>query len=238
MSMSILEIKEVHVSYGHVKAVRGLSLRVEERTIVSLVGANGAGKSTLLKSIMGLVPVKSGDIRLEGAPIANDLTSSIVSKGIAMSPEGRRVFPRLSVLENLTLGAYTQRERAGVREDLERMFSYFPILKARRKQRAGSLSGGEQQMLAIARALMAKPRILLLDEPSLGLAPLLVNLIGEIILQLHREGCTLLLVEQNARMALKLADYAYVLETGKVVLEDAGDKLLQNDHVVRAYLGG
>ncbi len=238
MSMSILEIKEVHVSYGHVKAVRGLSLRVEERTIVSLVGANGAGKSTLLKSIMGLVPVKSGDIFLGGAPIANDLTSSIVSKGIAMSPEGRRVFPQLSVLQNLTLGAYTQRKRSGVREDLERMFSYFPILKARRKQRAGSLSGGEQQMLAIARALMARPRILLLDEPSLGLAPLLVNLIGEIILQLNQEGCTLLLVEQNARMALKLADYAYVLENGKVVLEDAGDKLLQNDHVVRAYLGG
>jgi branched-chain amino acid transport system ATP-binding protein len=237
MSMAILEIKDLHVGYGHVKAVRGLSLRVEEKTVVSLVGANGAGKSTLLKSIMGLVPVTSGDIRLDGAPIANELTSSIVSKGIAMSPEGRRVFPQLSVMDNLTLGAYTRQERSAVRKDLEQMFSYFPILEARKKQRAGSLSGGEQQMLAIARALMAKPRILLLDEPSLGLAPLLVNLIGEIILQLNRDGGTLLLVEQNARMALKLAHYAYVLETGKVVLEDSGEKLLQNDHVVKAYLG-
>jgi branched-chain amino acid transport system ATP-binding protein len=237
MSMAILEIKDLHVGYGHVKAVRGLSLRVEEKTIVSLVGANGAGKSTLLKSIMGLVPVTSGDIRLDGAPIVNELTSSIVSKGIAMSPEGRRVFPQLSVMDNLTIGAYTRQERSAVRKDLERMFSYFPILEARKKQRAGSLSGGEQQMLAIARALMAKPRILLLDEPSLGLAPLLVNLIGQIILQLNRDGGTMLLVEQNARMALKLAHYAYVVETGKVVLEDSGEKLLWNDHVVKAYLG-
>ncbi len=236
--MSILEIKELHVSYGHVQAVRGLTLNVDEKAIVSLVGANGAGKSTLLKSIMGLVAVKSGDILLQGASITNEVTSTIVSRGIAMSPEGRRVFPQLSVMDNLVLGAYTQRGGAGQREDLERMFTYFPILKARKKQRAGSLSGGEQQMLAIARALMSKPRILLLDEPSLGLAPLMVNLIGEIILQLNREERTVLLVEQNARMALKLADYAYVLETGKVVLQDEGAKLLQNDHVVKAYLGG
>lgn len=238
MSMAILEIKDLHVGYGYVKAVRGLSLRVEEKTIVSLVGANGAGKSTLLKSIMGLVPVTSGEICLDGALIANELTSSIVSKGIAMCPEGRRVFPQLSVMHNLTLGAYTRQERSAVQRDLEQMFTYFPILKTRKKQRAGSLSGGEQQMLAMARALMAKPRILLLDEPSLGLAPLLVSLIGEIVLQLNRDGGTLLLVEQNARMALKLAHYAYVLENGKVVLEDTGEKLLQNDHVVKAYLGG
>jgi branched-chain amino acid transport system ATP-binding protein len=236
--MAILEIKDVHVGYGHVKAVQGLSMIVEEGTIVSLVGANGAGKSTLLKGVMGLVPLKSGDIRLDGASISNALTSTIVQKGIAMCPEGRRVFPLLSVLENLILGAYTQGDRSTVRHDLERMFAYFPALKGRRKQRAGSLSGGEQQMLAMARALMARPRILLLDEPSLGLAPLLVARIGEIVLQLNQDGCTVLLVEQNARMALKLAHYAYVLENGKVALEDAAEMLLQNDHVVKAYLGG
>lgn len=236
--MAILQINDIHVSYGAVQAVRGLSLKVEDRSIVSLVGANGAGKSTLLRSIMGLVPVREGDIRLEDARITNALTSSIVAKGIAMSPEGRRVFAQLSVLNNLILGAYSQRDRSGVRQDLERMFSYFPILEQRKKQRAGSLSGGEQQMLAIARAMMARPRLLLLDEPSLGLAPLVVNDIAKIILRLNQDGCALLLVEQNARMALKLCHYAYVLETGKVVLEDSGDKLLRNDHVVKAYLGG
>ncbi len=236
--MAILQINEIHVSYGAVQAVRGLSLKVEDRSIVSLVGANGAGKSTLLRSIMGLVPVREGDIRLEDARITNALTSSIVAKGIAMSPEGRRVFAQLSVLDNLILGAYSQRDRSGVRQDLERMFAYFPILEQRKKQRAGSLSGGEQQMLAIARAMMARPRLLLLDEPSLGLAPLVVNDIAKIILRLNQDGCALLLVEQNARMALKLCHYAYVLETGKVVLEDSGDKLLRNDHVVKAYLGG
>jgi branched-chain amino acid transport system ATP-binding protein len=236
--MAILEINDVHVGYGHVQAVRGLSMIVEEGTIVSLVGANGAGKSTLLKGVMGLVPLKSGDIRLDGASISNALTSTIVAKGIAMCPEGRRVFSLLSVLENLILGAYTQGDRSTVRNDLERMFAYFPVLKGRKKQRAGSLSGGEQQMLAMARALMARPRILLLDEPSLGLAPLLVTRIGEIVRQLNADGCTVLLVEQNARMALKLAHYAYVLENGKVTLEDAAEMLLQNEHVVKAYLGG
>lgn len=236
--MAILEIKDVHVGYGHVQAVRGLSMIVEEGSIVSLVGANGAGKSTLLKGIMGIVPLKSGDIRLDGASISNALTSTIVAKGIAMCPEGRRVFPLLNVLENLLLGAYTQGDRSTVRNDLERMFAYFPVLQGRKKQRAGSLSGGEQQMLAMARALMARPRILLLDEPSLGLAPLLVTRIGDIVRQLNSDGCTLLLVEQNARMALKLAHYAYVLENGRVALEDAAEMLLQNEHVVKAYLGG
>jgi branched-chain amino acid transport system ATP-binding protein len=239
MNMNLLKLRNVQVNYGPVKAIQGVDLNVEERSIVALVGANGAGKSTLLKSIMGLVPISSGDITFANTKISDIRTSTnaIVSQGIALSPEGRRVFSRLSVLENLILGSYSRHDKIEIKADLEKVFGYFPILRERVKQQAGSLSGGQQQMLAIGRALMAKPRLLLLDEPSLGLAPLIVKHIGEIIRQLNMEGCTILLVEQNARMALKLANYAYVLESGRVVLSGTGSELLANDYVEQVYLG-
>ncbi len=237
MKVSLLNLRNVHVNYGYVKAIQGVDLEVEQGSIVSLIGANGAGKTTLLKTIMGLTQISSGEIWFGDSEISKRDTSVIVSRGLALSPEGRRVFPRLNVTENLKLGAYSRSGGKSVARDLERVYDYFPVLKERAKQLAGSLSGGQQQMLAIGRALMAKPKVLLLDEPSLGLAPLIVKQIGELIRQINNEGCTIVLVEQNARMALKLADYAYVLETGRVVLKDEGQALLKNDYVVKAYLG-
>jgi branched-chain amino acid transport system ATP-binding protein len=233
----LLEVEGLHVAYGRVAAVRGISFSVAEGAIVSLIGANGAGKTTTLAAISGVVPVRSGHIRLRGEEITRLPSHAIVRRGIVQVPEGRQVIAYLSVEENLAMGAYQRRDRAGVREDIERMYARFPVLRERRRLPAGSLSGGEQQMLAIARALMARPKMLLLDEPSMGLAPLLVNEIFRILAEIHAEGRTILLVEQNARKALAISDYAYVLETGRVIIAGPGAELANDERVVAAYLG-
>jgi branched-chain amino acid transport system ATP-binding protein len=236
--MSQLTVEALDVYYGAVHALKGVSLRVEAGEIVTLIGANGAGKTTLLRTISGLVPARSGRIVLEGKDICKVPAHEIVALGVSQSPEGRMVFANLSVEDNLELGAYRRRDRAAIREDSDRVFQLFPRLLERRKQLSGTLSGGEQQMLAIGRALMSRPRVLLLDEPSLGIAPLLVRDIFKNILEINRRGTTVLLVEQNAHMALSIAQRGYVLETGRVVLEDAAAKLAANDEVRAAYLGG
>ncbi|MEO7803314.1 MAG: ABC transporter ATP-binding protein [Actinomycetota bacterium] len=233
----LLELRDVHVHYGNVRAVRGISLTVAEGEIVTLIGANGAGKSTTLKSISGIQPVTSGEVLLEDEPIHRSAPHEIVQKGISQSPEGRGIFPGMTVHENLAMGAYSRRDRQGISEDYERSYSLFPILKDRRDQPGGTLSGGEQQMLAIGRALMARPRVLLLDEPSMGLAPMLVQQIFSIIDEINKQGTTILLVEQNAQQALRRANRGYVLETGKVVLSGPAADLLANDSVRKAYLG-
>jgi branched-chain amino acid transport system ATP-binding protein len=233
-----LEIDRLVVHYGAVQALKGVSLRVEAGEIVTLIGANGAGKTTLLRTLSGLVPVKSGEIRFEGRSLVRMPAHEIVALGIAQAPEGRLVFANLSVEDNLELGAYRRRDRAAIRADRESVYRLFPRLRERRRQSAGTLSGGEQQMLAIGRALMARPRLLLLDEPSLGLAPLLVREIFRTIREINQQGVTVLLVEQNAHMALSIAGRGYVLETGRVTVEDAASRLLQNEDVKRAYLGG
>lgn len=238
MQVSMIELTDLEVCYGPVKAVRGVTMTVRPGSITSLVGANGAGKSTILKAITGLVPISGGSARVSGTDIAGRKASEIVRLGVALSPEGRRILPHLTVLENLRLGAFTRRDAAAVKKDLERVYSFFPVLAERPNELGGALSGGQQQMLAIGRALMAHPSILLLDEPSLGLAPIIVQGIARIVRQLASEGVTILLVEQNARMALSLASYAYVLETGKIVLEGPGKELLHNDYVIKSYLGG
>ena len=232
----MLEIQDLHIFYGGIHALKGISLRVPAGSLVTLIGANGAGKSTTLRAIMGLVRRRSGSIRLEGQEISTWPTHRIVQQGVALVPEGRRVFPNLTVYENLLMGAYTQPE-SHLHESLERVYGLFPRLAERRTQKAGTLSGGEQQMLAIGRALMSRPRLLCLDEPSLGLAPLLVREVMNALSAIHRQGTTILLVEQNARMALSMAEYAYVLETGQIVLEGPGPALLENPRVRRAYLG-
>ena len=234
--MSLLEIKDLRVSYGGIEALKGISFHVEEGQIVTLIGANGAGKSTTLRAISGLAPVKSGTILYDGQAINGLNPQKIVSMGVGMVPEGRRVFPNLTVLENLKIGAYLRRD--DLKHDIEYVYSLFPRLRERSWQMAGTLSGGEQQMLAVGRALMMKPRILMMDEPSLGLAPLVIRDIFEIIKTLHAHGMTILLVEQNAQMALSVADRAYVLETGRVVMEGTGAELLTNERVRSAYLGG
>jgi branched-chain amino acid transport system ATP-binding protein len=234
----LLELVKVEVNYGQTQALKGISLSAREGSIVALVGPNAAGKTTTLKAITGLKPIASGEIHFLGRRIDRLDTSEIIRQGIALSPEGRRVFAELGVLENLRLGAYLRKKRQGVREDIDRVYGYFPVLKKREKQIAGTLSGGEQQMLAIGRALMAKPKYLLLDEPSLGLAPLVVKSIAEIIKQISGAGVSIILVEQNARMALRLSEYAYVLESGLVALEGKAEELLHNDYVRKAYLGG
>ena len=234
--MSLLEIKDLRVSYGGIEALKGISFHVEEGQIVTLIGANGAGKSTTLRAISGLAPVKSGTILYDGQAINGLNPQKIVSMGVGMVPEGRRVFPNLTVLENLKIGAYLRRD--DLKHDIEYVYSLFPRLRERSWQMAGTLSGGEQQMLAVGRALMMKPRILMMDEPSLGLAPLVIRDIFEIIKTLHTQGMTILLVEQNAQMALSVADRAYVLETGRVVMEGTGAELLTNERVRSAYLGG
>jgi branched-chain amino acid transport system ATP-binding protein len=234
----LLELIKVRVNYGQTQALRGISLSAREGAIVALVGPNAAGKTTTLKAITGLKPITEGEIHFEGRRIDRLDTSEIIRQGIALSPEGRRVFADLTVSENLRLGAYLRSNREEVRGDIERVYGYFAVLKERARQISGTLSGGEQQMLAIGRALMAKPKYLLLDEPSLGLAPLVVKGIAGIIRQISGAGVSIILVEQNARMALRLSEYAYVLESGLVALEGKADELLHNDYVRKAYLGG
>jgi branched-chain amino acid transport system ATP-binding protein len=236
--MNLLELIDVKVNYGQTKALKAINLSVREGSIIALIGPNAAGKTTTLKAIIGLTPIASGEIRFLGQRIDRLDTSEIIRQGIALSPEGRRLFPDLTVLENLRLGAYLRTNKAEIREDIESVYLYFPILSERSKQIAGSLSGGEQQMLAIGRALMAKPKCLLLDEPSLGVAPLVIKGIGEIIKRINTNGVSIILVEQNARMALRLVEYAYVLESGQIVLEGPAGDLLHSDYVRRAYLGG
>ena len=234
----MLEIKDLHVSYGGIQALRGVSLNVPDGKIVTLIGANGAGKSTLMRTISGLVKAQSGSILWNGQELLGKPIDQIVASGIAMSPEGRRVFADLTVLENLKIGAYLRKDKAETEKDLEWVYSLFPRLKERRKQLAGTMSGGEQQMLAMGRALMSNASMLMLDEPSMGLSPLLVQEIFDIIQNIHKEGMTILLVEQNAQMALSVADRAYVLETGRVVMDGTGAELLTNERVRSAYLGG
>jgi branched-chain amino acid transport system ATP-binding protein len=233
----MLSIENLHVYYGGIHALKGISLEVDEGQIVTLIGANGAGKSTTLRAISGIVRPQEGQITFENQDMTRFPAYEIVEQGIAMVPEGRRVFPDLTVLENLLLGAHTRQDPTGVQKDLEWICELFPILKERASQSAGTLSGGEQQMLAVGRALMSRPRLLLMDEPSLGLAPTLVKEVFRTIRQLHDEGTTILLVEQNARAALRIADYGYILETGEIVLEGTGKELAHNDDVRKAYLG-
>jgi branched-chain amino acid transport system ATP-binding protein len=234
--MALLEVEDVHAHYGTIEALRGVSLSVEEGKVVTLIGSNGAGKSTTLRAISGLTPASSGTIRFAGEEITRAPTEAIVARGVAMAPEGRHVFPRMTVRENLDLGAHRRRGEE-IAEDLERVYSLFPRLKERERQKAGMMSGGEQQMLAIGRALMARPKLLMLDEPSMGLAPILVERIYETIAEINRDGVTILLVEQNANYALDIAAHAYVLETGRVAVADDSAKLRDDPEVQRAYLG-
>ena len=233
----MLEIKDLHVSYGGIKALRGINIEVPDGKIVTLIGANGAGKSTLLRTISGLVRAESGSILLDGEELIGKQINKICESGIALSPEGRRVFADLTVMENLRIGAYLRNDKKEIEKDLEWVFNLFTRLKERSWQYAGTLSGGEQQMLAVGRALMSKPKILMLDEPSLGLAPLIVQQIFDIIREINHAGVTVLLIEQNANMALKTADIAYVIETGEIVLSGSGRQVLENPTVREAYLG-
>lgn len=234
----MLEIRELHVHYGGIHAIKGISLKVEEGKIVSLIGANGAGKSTTLRTICGLKDATRGSIKYKNVELTKLDTSQIVKLGVTMVPEGRRVFSNITVYENLMAGAYLRKDKENIKKDIEYVFELFPRLRERVGQRAGTLSGGEQQMLAIGRALMSRPKLLLLDEPSLGLAPVIVREVFRLIRRIHEEGVTILLVEQNAYEALKLCDYAYVLETGSIVLEGPGRVLLEDERVKKAYLGG
>ncbi len=233
----MLLLNDIHTYYGRIAALKGVSLEVPEGSIVALLGANGAGKTTLLRTISGMVPAAQGSIEYLGKRIEKTAPDKIVRLGISQSPEGRQVFPDCTVLENLRLGSYTRRDKQGISKDLERVYERFPRLKQRAGQLGGTLSGGEQQMLAIGRALMSNPKLLLLDEPSLGLAPLLVKEIFSIIKDINETGVTILLVEQNAYLALNIADFGYVLETGKVVLHDTGANLRQNEEIRHSYLG-
>ncbi len=234
--MPLLEIDDIHTYYGNIEALKGVSLTVEEGEIVTLIGSNGAGKSTTLRSISGLTPPREGSIRFEGQEIGETAPQEIVSLGISQSPEGRKCFSRMTVRENLELGAYLRRD-SSVKEDMQRVFDLFPRLEERERQKAGTMSGGEQQMLAIGRALMASPKLLLLDEPSMGIAPILVERIYETIAEINRQGTTILLVEQNANFALGVSKRGYVLETGTVALTDAAESLRDNPEVQKAYLG-
>ena len=233
----MLKIDNLHVYYGGIHALKGISLEVPEGKIVTLIGANGAGKSTTLRAISSLVPSTSGQIIFNDEEITNLKTTEVVKKGITLVPEGRRVFPNLTVLENLKMGAYLRNDLQAIKEDIKHVFQLFPRLEERQWQFAGTLSGGEQQMLAIGRALLSRPKLIMMDEPSLGLAPLLVRDVFEIIKQIHKEGMTILLIEQNAHAALQIADYGYVLETGSIVLEGPGKELANNEQVKKAYLG-
>jgi branched-chain amino acid transport system ATP-binding protein len=234
---TILEVEDVHTYYGSIQALKGITLEVREREIVTLIGANGAGKSTTLRSINGLNHPRQGRITFQGKDITNEAPHEVVKMGISQSPEGRRLFPRMSVIENLEMGAFQRVDRSGLKEDLDRVYTLFPRLAERKSQRAGTLSGGEQQMCAIGRALMAHPKLLMLDEPSMGLAPIFVEKIFEIIREINDQGTPILLVEQNALMALETAHRGYVLETGKISLSDSAKALQQNEQVRKAYLG-
>jgi len=233
----MLKVKNLNVFYGGIHALKGISFEVPQGKIVTLIGANGAGKSTTLRTICGLVKAKNGQISLAGRNITNLSTDEIVKMSLAMIPEGRKIFPNLTVKENLTLGAFTRGNKEEINQDEEWVYKLFPRIKERLWQKGGTLSGGEQQMLAVARGLMSRPKLLMLDEPSLGLAPLLVKEIFEIIQEIHKQEMTILLIEQNAFAALKIADYAYVIETGRIVLQGTGEELLQNEEVRKAYLG-
>lgn len=233
----MLSIKDLHVSYGGIKALRGIDIDVPDGKIVTLIGANGAGKSTLLRTISGLVKAESGSIQMDGKELSGLKIDKICQEGIALVPEGRRVFTDLTVQENLMIGAYLRNDKKAIQEDLAWVYELFPRLKERHWQYAGTLSGGEQQMLAVGRALMSRPKLLMMDEPSLGLAPLIVQQIFAIIREINEKGVTILLIEQNANMALKTADKAYVIETGSIVLTGTGAELLENDTVKEAYLG-
>ncbi|MGB9679620.1 MAG: ABC transporter ATP-binding protein [Thermoanaerobacteraceae bacterium] len=234
----MLSLIDVESSYGYVKALKGVTIEIKEGDIVAILGANGAGKTTMLRTISGLLKPSRGKIEFMGERIDGKSPEVIVSKGIVQSPEGRQIFPNLSVLENLKIGAYTRKDKNNILKDLERIYQYFPRLRERQNQISGTLSGGEQQMLAIARALMAKPKLLMLDEPSLGLAPLIVKEIFEFIKEINQEGVTVLLVEQNTRQALAIANYAYILQTGSVVMEGKAEDLKNNEEVKVTYLGG
>jgi branched-chain amino acid transport system ATP-binding protein len=234
---TILEVDSIDAFYGSIQALRGVSLEVREGEIVTLIGANGAGKSTTLRAINGIVHPRNGRIRFQGEDITREGPHDIVKRGISQSPEGRRLFPRMTVTENLEMGAFQRRDKAEIKEDMDRVFELFPRLQERRDQKAGTMSGGEQQMCAIGRALMARPKLLLLDEPSLGLAPIFVERIFEIVEQINKQGTSILLVEQNALMALDAADRGYVLETGRVVLADQASLLKGNEQVRKTYLG-
>lgn len=233
----MLKIENLHVSYGGIRALRGISLEVPDGKIVTLIGANGAGKSTMLRTITGLVKAESGSIQWNGQELLGQTVDKITGEGIAMAPEGRRVFSDMTVLENLKIGAYLRRDKAEIEKDIRWVYSLFPRLEERNWQLAGTLSGGEQQMLAVGRALMSRPKLMMMDEPSLGLAPLVVQDIFSIIREINQQGVTILLIEQNANMALKTADLAYVLETGNITLSGTGEELLANEKVKEAYLG-
>jgi branched-chain amino acid transport system ATP-binding protein len=233
----MLKINDINVFFGGIHALKGITFDVPKGKVITLVGANGAGKSTTLRTICGLIKPQKGEVRLDNQPINNVHTDLIVKKGIALIPEGRKIFPNLTVQENLELGAFARTDREEIEKDYQWIYELFPRVKERLWQKGGTLSGGEQQMLAISRGLMSRPKLLMMDEPSLGLAPLLVKEIFEIIERIHQEGMTVLLVEQNAFAALKISDYAYVLETGKVVLQGTGEELLQDKRVKEAYLG-
>ncbi|KZZ85401.1 ABC transporter ATP-binding protein [Bacillus sp. SJS] len=234
----MLKVEGINVYYGHIQALKEVSLEIRQGEIVTLIGANGAGKSTLLKTISGLLKAKKGEVQFEGKNINGKAAQTIVKQGISHVPEGRRIFANMSVEENLELGAYLRKDKKGIKDDFDMVYDLFPRLQERIKQQAGTLSGGEQQMLAMGRALMARPRLLLLDEPSMGLAPLLVKTIFRIIEEINKSGTTILLVEQNANMALSIANMAYVLETGKVVISGHPDELNASEQVKMAYLGG
>jgi branched-chain amino acid transport system ATP-binding protein len=235
--MALLEVSDLHTYYGNIEALKGISLEVEEGEIVTLIGSNGAGKSTTLRSISGLTPPREGSIRFDGQEIGETPPQDIVKLGISQAPEGRKIFPRMTVRENLELGAYLRRDGADVQRDLGRVFELFPRLKERERQKAGTMSGGEQQMLAIGRAMMAEPKLLLLDEPSMGLAPVLVERIYEKVVEINKQGTTILLVEQNANFALEVSSRGYVLETGELALSDSSEALRTNPDVQKAYLG-
>ena len=235
--MPLLEVEDMHSYYGHIQALRGISLTVDEGEVVTLIGSNGAGKTTTLRSIHGILPPRQGKIIFAGEEIQGVPAHDLISRGIAQSPEGRRIFFRMTVLENLEMGAYHRNDASGIREDMDRVFGLFPRLKERTKQEAGTMSGGEQQMLAIGRALMSRPRLLLLDEPSMGLAPVLVERIFEIIREINKQGTTILLVEQNANVALEIATRGYVLETGTIVNSAPAAELREDPTVREAYLG-
>jgi branched-chain amino acid transport system ATP-binding protein len=235
--MALLELEGVDAFYGRIQALRGVSIRVEKGEVVALIGSNGAGKTTTLRTISGLMHPQSGSVRFEDRSITRTGPSTIVGLGISQSPEGRRLFPRMTVIDNLFMGAYTRNDRGGIASDMERVFQLFPRLQERRSQIAGTLSGGEQQMLAMGRALMAKPKLMMLDEPSLGLAPILIETIFSIVREINAQGTTVLLVEQNAHMALEVAHRGYVLETGVIVQTGTGKELLASEEVQKAYLG-